>query len=146
MRIFKIIQKNDRYIVPIEDFEGYFVLEKDGTIRGFLDEPYHGMKKYLFGKYDESSRKMFFLKLTNMDNIAPLLFMFNDIDNDGMKYSIALSRFYEAGKRKIQIEEEEFSTEKMSLIKSSLEEFMSGALEQNKALILMLDEFEKNFN
>lgn len=144
MRIFKIIQKNDRYIVPIADFEGYFLLEKDGTIKGFLDEPYHGMKKYIFGKYDEISRKMFFLKLTNMENIAPLLFVFEDIEEDGLKYSIVLSRFFEAGKRKVEIIEEEKTSEKLNLVQNNLKEFMTNCLEQNKALILMVNELEKN--
>ena len=135
MRIFKIIQKNDRYNVPIEDFEGYFLREKDGNIQGFLNEPYHGITKYIFGKYNEKEEKMFFFKLTNLENIAPLLFVFNNINEDGVKFSIALSKFFVAGKRKIEIQE---------VVQKELKNFMTNCIEQNRFLIRKLSELEKN--
>ena len=135
MRIFKIIQKNDRYNVPIEDFEGYFLLEKDGNIQGFLNEPYHGITKYIFGKYNEKEEKMFFFKLTNLENIAPLLFVFKNINEDGVKFSIALSKFFVAGKRKIEIQE---------VVQKELKNFMTNCIEQNRFLIRKLSELEKN--
>ena len=144
MRIFKIIQKNDRYSVPIEDFEGYFLLEKDGNIQGFLNEPYHGITKYIFGKYNEKEEKMFFFKLTNLENIAPLLFVFSNINEDGVKFSIALSKFFAAGKRKIEIREEQLTFENKVMIQKELEKFMTGCIEQNKFLMRKVNELEKN--
>ena len=144
MRIFKIIQKNDRYNVHIEDFEGYFLLEKDGNIQGFLNEPYHGITKYIFGKYNEKEEKMFFFKLTNLENIAPLLFVFKNINEDGVKFSIALSKFFVAGKRKIEIQEEELTKEIQEVVQKELKNFMTNCIEQNRFLIRKLSELEKN--
>ena len=109
-----------------------------------MNEPYHGITKYIFGKYNEKEEKMFFFKLTNLENIAPLLFVFNNINEDGVKFSIALSKFFVAGKRKIEIQEEELTAEIKEVVQKELKNFMTNCIEQNRFLIRKLNELEKN--
>ena len=87
---------------------------------------------------------MFFFKLTNLENIAPLLFVFKNINEDGVKFSIALSKFFVAGKRKIEIQEEELTTEIQEVVQKELKNFMTNCIEQNRFLIRKLSELEKN--
>ena len=66
------------------DFEGYFILQEDGTINGYMDEKYdspYDPLRFIYGVMD--GEKLAFLKLSNEKWLAPLVYCFTDVNSEG---------------------------------------------------------------
>lgn len=73
------------------DFKGYFILQEDGTINGYMDEKYdtpYDPLRFIYGVMD--GEKLAFLKLSNEKGLAPLVYCFTDVNSEGKWGAILL--------------------------------------------------------
>lgn len=66
------------------DFEGHFILQEDGTIKGYMDEKYatpYDPLRFIYGVMD--GEKLAFLKLSNKKELVPLVYCFTDVNSEG---------------------------------------------------------------
>lgn len=89
MRVFSIegkFQQNGRYSQLPADFKGYFVLEESGQIKGYMEEQYssrYDAERYIYGKYDEATNNLVYLKMSTERKLSPLLYCFPNLEKDG---------------------------------------------------------------
>jgi hypothetical protein len=89
MRVFSIegkFQQNGRYSELPADFNGYFVLEESGQIKGYMEEQYsspYNTERYIYGKYDETNNNLVYLKLSTERKLSPLIYCFPNLEKEG---------------------------------------------------------------
>ena len=89
-RVFKIdgkFQDYGLYSKLTADFKGYFVMEDDSReIKGYLIDKHTSYNpiRYIYGMYDENLNKLVYLELTNDRLRLPLLYVFPNIDKEGV--------------------------------------------------------------
>lgn len=95
-KLFKISGKfkgegEGEYSSRLCDFEGNFILQEDGTIKGYMDEKYdspYDPLRFIYGVMD--GEKLAFLKLSNEKGLAPLVYCFTDVNSEGKWGAILL--------------------------------------------------------
>ena len=89
MKVFSIegkFQQNGQYSELPADFKGFFVLEDSGEIKGYMEEQYsspYDSERYIYGKYNESTNNLVYLKLSTEHELCPLLYCFPNLERDG---------------------------------------------------------------
>ena len=89
-RVFKIDGKFQNYGLYSKfsaDFEGYFVMEDESReIKGYLLDKHTSYNpiRYIYGMYEEDLNKLVYLELTNDRLRLPLLYVFPNIDKEGV--------------------------------------------------------------
>lgn len=104
-RVFKIDGKFQNYGLYSKlsaDFEGYFVMEDDSLeIKGYLIDKHTSYNpiRYIYGMYVEDLNKLVYLELTNDRLRLPLLYVFPNLNKEGVwtNYSIMTSDFFPYG-------------------------------------------------
>ena len=88
-KLFKIREKfkepgGEEYSSRPCDFEGGFILQEDGTIKGYMDEKYdspYDPLRFIYGVMD--GEKLTFLKLSDEKRLDPLVYCFTDVNSEG---------------------------------------------------------------
>ncbi len=97
------------------DFKGYFVLEDNSQIKGYMEEQYQSQfdkTRYIYGKYNEVINNLVYLKLSTIRYLSPLLYCFPNIEKEGCwtAFSSMFGGFFSYGQAegyaKVTIKEE----------------------------------------
>lgn len=158
MKVFKVFGKFEQYNrwSDLEaDFVGYFVKE-DGSdvLIGYMEEQYdspYDPIRYITGMYLEENNQLVFLKMSNEEELSPLMYVFPDLNKKGVwsHYEMFFEeRFFSCGQAdgyaKIKIEEiTEDTTERSNEIKAIYSKVLEVGLKINTNLIAKIDEYKE---
>lgn len=148
MRVFKItgkFQENGRYSDLKEDFKGFFVMDSDSReIKGYMEEQYespYDPMRYIYGLYDETKNRLVYLKLTNEKYLSPLMYVFPDLNKEGVWSVFSLfggffASGYAHGLAKVTIEEITENVDELSQkVLETYEQVHNNELKLNDVLI-----------
>ena len=102
-------------------FEGYFVQDDTTTIKGYVIEQYecwgYSELRFIVGRYDDKTGKLEFIKLSNESDLDTLIYVFKDIEKEGVWAWLSLmwTKFWIRGRAKVSISGTDEATEEQIL-------------------------------
>ncbi len=109
MRLFQITvqsEQDGRWKGILYDFRGLVVLnEETHLFKGTVKETsLYAPTRFIYGEYDEIAGRIVFLKMANEKNVAPLLYIFFDAQDEGKWLTYSNGNYFSiSGDAKIEL-------------------------------------------
>lgn len=110
MKCFKIsgnFQQYGHWSHPDPGFIGHILVNDDGSLEGYMDEQYgsYDSLRFVTGIFLEKEKKLIFFKLGCSNRLAPLIYTFSNIDEEGAWNAFDFPNIVFCGIAKVNLEE-----------------------------------------